>query len=67
MFCKPEALGIVAEYINMSFLVPKSNGEGSRLVTSFGPVAMFTKPQPSIMPSVDNTVRLIAYRRYERV
>ena len=64
VFCKPEALGIVAEYINMSFLVPKSNGEGSRLVTSFGPVAMFTKPQPSIMPSVDNTVRLIGQWKY---
>ena len=37
------------------FLVKKPNG-GSRLVTSFGQVAQYSKPQPSLMPNVDNVL-----------
>jgi hypothetical protein len=65
VFRKPEEVGVVAEYINMSFLVPKKGKEEpGRLVTSFGPVAQFSKPQPSIMPNVDSTIRQIGQWRY---
>ena len=47
------------EYLNLSFLVKKPNG-GHRLVTAFGEVGQYTKPQPSLMPSVDGTLRDIA-------
>ena len=47
------------EYLNMSFLVKKSSG-GDRLVTSFGDVGKYSKPQPSLMPSVDGVLRDIA-------
>ena len=63
VFRKPEEVGVVAEYINMSFLVPKKDETG-RLVTSFGPVAQFSKPQPSIMPNVDGTIRQIGQWKY---
>jgi hypothetical protein len=59
VFAKPEQVNISVEYLNLSFLVRKPNG-GSRLVTSFGEVAQFSKPQPSLMPNVDDTLRAIA-------
>ena len=51
-FAKPEQVNVHVEYLNTSFLVKKPNG-GSRLVTSFGEVAQYSKPQPSLMPNVD--------------
>ena len=51
------------EYLNTSFLVKKPNG-GSRLVTSFGEVAQYSKPQPSLMPNVDGVLREIGKWRY---
>lgn len=59
VFKKPEDAGVVAEYINPSFLVKKSNG-GFRLVTAFADVGRYSKPQPALMPDVDSTLRLIA-------
>ena len=63
VFAKPEEVGIVIEYLNISFLVKKPSG-GSRLVTSFGEVASYSKPQPSLMPSVDQVLRDIACWKY---
>ena len=63
VFVKPESVGVVAEYLNMSFLTPKSNG-GHRLVTSFGEVGLYSKPQPSIMPNVDDTLRCLGKWKY---
>ena len=59
VFSKPEDVGITVEYLNISFLVRKPSG-GSRLVTSFGEVASYSKPQPSLMPCVDQVLRDIA-------
>jgi hypothetical protein len=63
VFAKPEDVGICVEYLNISFLVKKPQG-GSRLVTSFGEVANYCKPQPSLMPSVDTVLRDIASWKY---
>ena len=63
VFARPEDIGITVEYLNISFLVKKPSG-GSRLVTSFGEVASYSKPQPSLMPSVDQVLRDIASWKY---
>lgn len=63
VFHKPEELGITVEYLNPSFLVKKSSG-GFRLVTAFADVGRYTKPQPSLMPDVDSTLRTIAQWKY---
>ena len=59
VFRRPEDVGITVEYLNPSFLVKKPNG-GSRLVTAFSDVGRYSKPQPSLLPDVDSTLRLIA-------
>ena len=56
---RPEDVGITVEYLNPSFLVKKPNG-GSRLVTAFADVGRYSKPQPSLLPDVDSTLRRIA-------
>ena len=63
VFKKPEDLGVNVEYLNPSFLVKKSNG-GFRLVTAFADVGRYSKPQPSLMPNVDSTLRNIAQWKY---
>ena len=50
-------------YLNIAFLVKKPNG-GSRLMTSFGEVARYSKPQPSLMPNVDGVLREIGKWKY---
>ena len=59
VFRRPEDLGIVVEYLNPSFLVKKASG-GHRLVTAFADVGRYSKPQPSLMPSVNSTLQQIA-------
>lgn len=51
----PEDADVYVEYVNPSFLVKKSNG-GTRLVTAFTEVGKYTKPTPSLMPDVNNSV-----------
>lgn len=63
VFKRPEDVGIVAEYVNPSFLVKKSSG-GFRLVTAFADVGRYCKPQPSLMPDIDSTLRSIARWKY---
>ena len=63
MFKRPEDLGVAVEFLNPSFLVKKNNG-GYRLVTSFGEVGRYSKPQPSLLPDVDSTLRHIAQWKY---
>lgn len=63
VFIKPELIGINVEYINPSFLVKKPSG-GFRLVTSFGEVGKYSKPQPALMSNVDNTLRRLGQWRY---
>ena len=55
---KPEDISITPEYLNPSFLVKKPSG-GFRLVTSFGEVAQYSKPQPALMPNVNATLQSI--------
>ena len=63
VFARPEEVGITVEYLNPSFLVNKPGG-GSRLVTAFSDVGRYAKPQPSLMPDVDSTLRLIGQWKY---
>ena len=59
VFKKPDDIGLTVEYLNPSFLVKKPSG-GHRLVTAFADVGRYSKPQPSLMPDVDSTLRTIA-------
>ena len=59
VFARPEDIGITVEYLNPSFLVKKPNG-GFRLVTAFADIGRTSKPQPSLMPDVNSTLRQIA-------
>ena len=63
VFAKPEDIKIQVEYLNRSFLTQKPNGS-TRLLTSFAEVSQYSKPQPSLMPDVDSTLRAIAKWRY---
>lgn len=63
VFARPEDVGIVVEYLNVSFLVKKSSG-AFRLVTAFADVGRYSKPQPSLMPDVDSTLRNIGRWKY---
>ncbi|KAK3103372.1 hypothetical protein FSP39_018802 [Pinctada imbricata] len=63
VFRKPEDINVNVEYVNPSFLVKKPSGD-FRLVTAFADVGRYTKPQPSLMPDVDSTLRKIAQWKY---
>ena len=58
VFARPEDLNLAVQYVNPSFLVKKPKGH--RLVTVFSELGMYCKPQPSIMPNVDQILRQIA-------
>ena len=58
VFKRPEDIQITVEYLNPSVLVKKPSG-GHRLVTAFADVGRYSKPQPSLMPDVDSTLRHI--------
>ena len=59
VFVRPEDVPVNVEYLNPSFLIKKRSG-GHRLVTAFSDVGRYSKPQPSLMPDVDGTLRKIA-------
>jgi len=59
----PESADTVVEYLNPSFLINKSSG-GHRLVTAFTDVAKYCKPQPSLLPDVNQVMRQIACWKY---
>ena len=59
----PDEVGVIAEYLNPSFLIKKPSGS-FRLVTSFGEVAKYAKPQPALMSDVNDTLRLIGTWKY---
>ncbi|KAI8514461.1 hypothetical protein Bbelb_070520 [Branchiostoma belcheri] len=59
----PESADTVVEYLNPSFLVNKPNG-GHRLVTAFTDVAKYCKPQPSLLPNINQVLRQIACWKY---
>ena len=65
----PQRKGRIPQYscdklnLNPSFLIKKPSG-GFRLVTVFTDVGRYSKPQPSLMPDVDSTLRTIAPWKY---
>ena len=63
VFQRPENIGVTVEYLNPSFLVKKPSG-GFRLVTAFTDIGCYSKPQPSLMPDIDSTLRTIAPWKY---
>ena len=63
VFVRPEDVPVNVEYLNPSFLIKKRSG-GHRLVTAFSGVGRYSKPQPSLMPDVDGTLRKIAQWQY---
>ena len=63
VLAKPESLGITVEYLNPSFLVKKSENS-YRLVTAFTEVGKYCKTQPTLLPTVDSTLRTIANWKY---
>ena len=63
VFAQQEEIGVTVEYFNLSFLVKKPTG-GFRLVTAFADVGRYSKPQLSLMPDVDSTLRQIAQWEY---
>ena len=63
VFVRPEDVPVNVEYLNPSFLIKKRSG-GHRLVTAFANVGSYSKPQPSLMTDVDNTLRKIPQWKY---
>ena len=63
VFRRPEDIGITVEYLNPSFLVKKPSG-GFHLDTAFTDVGHYSKPQSSLMPDIDSTLRTIAPWKY---
>ena len=59
VFKRPEDINIPVEYLNPSFLIKKPSG-GYGLLAAFADVGRYSKPQPSLMPDIDSTSRLIA-------
>lgn len=64
VFARPEDVGVVVEHVSPSFLVRKSSGQGYRLVTAFTSLAEYIKPLPSLMPTVDSTLRTVSEWKY---
>ena len=60
---KPEDAGVVVEYLNPSFLIRKPSGK-KRLVTAFGEVGKYSKPQPALMTDSNEVLRTIAKFKY---
>ena len=61
---RPEDIGISVENVSPSFLVAKPNGRGWRLVTAFAEIGQYCRPTPSLMPTIDNTLRTISAWKY---
>ena len=60
---RPDDVNVCVEYVHPSFLVKKSSG-GFRLVTSFGQVGEYAKPQPTLMSNVEDVLRQIGNWKY---
>jgi len=59
----PSSVDVSIEYLNPSFLVKKPPND-HRLVTAFGEVGKYCKPQPALLPNVDSTLRTIGNWNY---
>ena len=63
VFARPEDVNVIVEYVSPSFLVRKSSG-GYRLVTAFSTLDQYSRTLPTIMPSVNDTLRSISSWKY---
>ena len=64
VFARPEDVGVVVQHVSPSFLVRKSSGAGYRLVTAFTTLGEYIKPLPTLMPTVENTLRTVSEWKY---
>ena len=63
VFARPEDVNVVVEHVSSFLLVRKQSG-GYLLVTAFTTIGQYGKTLPTIMPSVEDTLRTIASWRY---
>jgi hypothetical protein len=63
VLAKPEDINVNVEYVNPSFLVKKSNGD-HRLVTAFNKIGEFIRPQPAVVPKVEEVLHHIAQFKF---
>ena len=63
VFAKPEDVNVIVEYLNPSMLIKKPRG-GHRLVTEFGEIARYAKPQPSLLTDMNSVLRWLAQWKY---
>ena len=63
VFQRPDEASVNVEYLNPSFLVKKPSS-GNRLVTSFTEIGTYSKPQPSLIPDAETTLRNLANWTY---
>ena len=64
VFARPEDVDVVVQHVSPSFLVRKSSGTGYRLVTAFTTLSEYIKPLPSLMPTVESTLRTVSEWKY---
>lgn len=57
VFSRPQDIGVTVENTNPSFLVNKAQSTEKRLVTDFSSISEYCRPTPSLLPSIDNTLR----------
>lgn len=63
VIARAEEVGVAVEYVHPSFLVKKPSG-GFRLVTSFGTVAEYARPQPTCTSNVEHVIHQIGQWKY---
>ena len=63
VFVRPEDIDVAVEHVSPSFLVRKPSG-GYCLVTAFTTIGEYSKTLPTVMPTVDQTLRTIANWKY---
>ena len=64
VFSRAEDVGQPVEFVHPSFLVKKSSG-GHRLVTSFGEMANYCRPQPTVNSNIEHALHQIG--QYEEI
>ena len=62
-FARPEDVNVIVEHVSPPFPVRKSSG-GYPLVTAFTTLGQYNETLPTIMPSVDDTLRSISSWKY---
>ena len=63
VFKRPGDIGVQVEYLNPTFRVKKGSGDFRRVI-AFSKVTRYSKPQPSLMPSVDSILRRLGQWTY---